>query len=169
VNGLRWLWCAGRARKAWPRLMSAVIVAALLAAVVRLVVVPVDTWPPSWCSRQREMPAYSAIVTYVNQLPGRQLIFVRYDDRHFWGDSWVNNGADVASQKVIWARDTEPRESNLPLICAYPGRELLLLTPPDEGFTRPPSAGSWEHVPIDQFLKPYTSPAGSTCADRLVH
>jgi hypothetical protein len=114
-------------------------------------------------------------VAHVDQLPGRQLIFVRYGKGHFWGDSWINNGADLASQKVIWARDTEPQESNLPLICAYPGRQILLLTPPNAGFTRPPSTGTWEQVPIDQFLKPYASPAGSTChnstsiPDRLVH
>lgn len=155
VQGLRWLRAAGRRRALYQRLLGAIALSIMGTLMVRLVVVPTNSWPPSWCSWQREMPGYGAIVKYLQQLPGKQLVFVHYDSRHPWPDSWIDNGAEVASQKVIWARDTEPLESNVPLICAYPGRRLFLLTPPDEGYTGTPERSDSVRISIAEFLKPY--------------
>ena len=49
------------------------------------------------------------ITSIMEAKPGRQLVIVRYRPDHFWGYSWINNGYDIPTQHVIWARDTEPR------------------------------------------------------------
>ncbi len=73
------------------------------------------------------------------QIPGRLLVFVRYAPQHAFQDEWVYNGADIAAERVIWARDLGPQE-DLKLIAAYPGRTLLLLEPDD----RPPQLSPYQ-------------------------
>jgi hypothetical protein len=46
----------------------------------------------------------------LEQQPGRQLVFVRYTDRHLLQDEWVYNEPDLPSSKVIWARVMTPSE-----------------------------------------------------------
>jgi hypothetical protein len=166
VQAFRWLRAAGRRHAIAGKILNGTVLAIALTLAARLVVVPVESWPPSWASWQHEIPAYGAVLQYTEKMPGKQLIFVRYGPHHPWPDSWINNGADVASQKVIWARDTEPLESNTPLICAYPGRQVLLLTPPDRGFTRPPDPGASVNVPVEEFLKRYPAGTESACVER---
>jgi hypothetical protein len=62
----------------------------------------------------------------LDRAPGKQLVFVRYGAMHTF-EEWVYNGADIDSQRVIWARDLG--EENQRLIAYYPGRTLWLLQP----------------------------------------
>ena len=128
---------------------------------VRLIVVPMNTLPSNWASRTADIPAYQAITGIMEAKPGRQLVIVRYRPNHFWGYSWINNGYDIQTQHVIWARDTEPLESNRPLLCAFKDRQVWLLTPPEEGFIPPPDrTASWDPATAEQFLTPYPLPTG---------
>jgi hypothetical protein len=45
-----------------------------------------------------------AIDRELAQLPGKQLVFVRYGPRHVFTE-WVYNGAEIDGQRVVWARD----------------------------------------------------------------
>jgi hypothetical protein len=69
----------------------------------------------------------------LSQIPGKLLVFVRYSPRHIFQDEWVYNGADIANERIIWARDLGGEE-NRKLAAAYPGRTALLLEPD----SRPP-------------------------------
>jgi len=60
-------------------------------------------------------------------LPGKLLIFVQYWPQHQFQEEWVYNGADIDSQRVVWARDLGP--DNERLIRYYGDRQVLLLEP----------------------------------------
>jgi hypothetical protein len=62
------------------------------------------------------------------QLPGKQLVFVRYWSQHIFQDEWVYNAADVDGARVVWARDLGPAE-NEKLRRYYPDRTVWLLEP----------------------------------------
>ena len=161
LNGLRWMRVSARHNAIWLKLLRGTLAAVMVMFFVRLVVVPMNTLPSNWASRTAEIPAYEAITGIMEAKPGRQLVIVRYRPNHFWGYSWINNGYDIPTQHVIWARDTEPGESNLPLLCAFKDRQVWLLTPPEEGFIPPPDrTASWNPATAEQFLTPYPLPTG---------
>jgi hypothetical protein len=65
---------------------------------------------------------------------------------------------------VIWARDTEPAESNLPLLCAFKDRQVWLLVPPEAGFIPAPDrTASRNAAAARQFLQPYPITPVSAC------
>ncbi len=64
----------------------------------------------------------------LEQLPGQQLVIVRYSAGHDSIDEWVYNAPDIDSSKVIWAREMDAAE-NLELIRYYPGRRVWLVQP----------------------------------------
>jgi hypothetical protein len=61
-------------------------------------------------------------------MSGKLIVMVRYWPQHQFQDEWVYNGADIDSQRVIWARDLGDVE-NEKLRLRYPDRKLLLLEP----------------------------------------
>ena len=86
---------------------------------------PYETWDAlNHANPERRIFVRDAL----NQFPGKLLVFVRYAPQHIFQEEWVYNGADPASERVIWARDLGARE-DLELIACYPGRTLLLLEP----------------------------------------
>jgi hypothetical protein len=164
LNGLRWMRVSARHNAIWLKLLRGTLAAVMVMFVVRLVVVPMNTLPSNWASRTADIPAYQAITGIMEAKPGRQLVIVRYRPDHFWGYSWINNGYDIPTQHVIWARDTEPAESNLPLLCAFKDRQVWLLTPPEEGFIPPPDRTAfWDPATAEQFLAPYPVAEASVC------
>ncbi len=161
LNGLRWMRVSARHNAIWLKLLRGTLAAVMVMFFVRLMVVPMNTLPSNWASRTADIPAYQAITGIMEAKPGRQLVIVRYRPNHFWGYSWINNGYDIPTQHVIWARDTEPLESNRPLLCAFKDRQVWLLTPPEEGFIPPPDrTASWDPATAEQFLTPYPLPTG---------
>jgi hypothetical protein len=156
LNGLRAMCAAGRQNEIWLKLLRGTLAAVILMFFVRLIVVPVNAYPSNWASRPADIPGYDAIHKIMESKPGMQLVIVHYRPVHFYGYSWINNGYDIPTQHVIWARDTEPGASNLPLLCAFKDRQAWLLVPPERGFTAPPDrTASWQPAAAEQFLQPY--------------
>ena len=64
----------------------------------------------------------------LEQFPGRQLVIVRYSDRHNPFNEWVYNSADIDNAKVIWAREMDDA-NNRQLIRYYKDRKVWLVQP----------------------------------------
>ncbi len=164
LNGLRWMCVGARHSVLWIKLLRGTLAAVMVMFFVRLMVVPEDTFPPNWASLTGDIPGYEDIHRAMESKPGRQLVIVRYRPDHFWGYSWINNGYDIPTQHVLWARDMEPDESNLPLLCAFKGRHVWLLIPPERGFTPPPDRTASGHfAAVEQFLEPYPAATATAC------
>ncbi|MGC2399217.1 MAG: hypothetical protein WA510_05525 [Acidobacteriaceae bacterium] len=164
LNGLRLMRAAARRNVLWLKLLRGTLAAVLLMFLVRLIVVPMNTLPANWASQTADIPAYQAVTGIMEAKPGKQMVVVRYRPDHFWAYSWINNGYDIPSQHVIWARDTEPGESNAPLLCAFQDRKVWLLVPPEEGYIRAPDkTAPWNPAAAEQFLQPYPVTPGSVC------
>lgn len=78
--------------------------------------------------------------TQLAQVPGKQLVFVRYWPKHTVTE-WVYNGANIDSQAVVFARDLGAPE-NEQLRSYYPDRRVWLLEPD----ARPPRLSPYEVV-----------------------
>jgi hypothetical protein len=156
INGLRWMCVMARRREIGVKLLRGTLAAVVVMFFVRLVVVPKNAFPPTWASQTADIPGYADINRIMERKAGRQLVIVRYRPDHFWGYSWINNGYDIPTQHVVWARDTEPLESNVPLLCYFKDRQAWLLVPPEKGFIPPPDrTAAWDSAPAEQFLEPY--------------
>jgi hypothetical protein len=68
------------------------------------------------------------IESRLEQLPGRQLVIVRYSPEHNSLDEWVYNAADIDNSKVVWAREMD-RSENLELMHYYKDRTVWLVQP----------------------------------------
>ena len=73
------------------------------------------------------------ILKDVEQMPGKQLVLVRYGPQHDPKIEWVYNGADIDGSTVVWARDMGSRD-NQELLHYFSNRKVWLLeadnTPP---------------------------------------
>jgi hypothetical protein len=67
----------------------------------------------------------AAVLAQLSAEPGRQLVFVRYGPDHVVHDEWVANGADLASEPVLFVRDRGGDDARL--LAAFPGRRAWLL------------------------------------------
>ena len=160
LNGLRWMRVWARHHVVGLKMLRGTLASIVCMIFVRLMIVPGNTFPPNWASQTSDIPGFRDITRMMESKPGKQLVMVRYRPGHFWGYSWINNGYDIATEHVIWARDTEPLESNLPLLCAFQDRQVWLLTPPEEGFMPPPDrTAAWDAAAAGRFLQPYPSTA----------
>jgi hypothetical protein len=165
LNGLRWMYLANRRSATGIKLLRGTLASVVVMFFVRLVVVPVHTFPPNWASQTAGIPGYDDITHIMEAKAGRQLVIVRYRAHHFWGFSWINNGSDLPNQHIVWARDTEPLESNLPLLCLFKDRQAWLLIPPEVGFLPPPDrTAKWDSTAAEQFLRPYPREESPACA-----
>jgi hypothetical protein len=166
LNGLRWMRVRGRRSVVWLKLMRGTLASIVIMAAVRLIVVPTAGFPTwaTWMNLDGQTPAWQDIHHIMESKTGKQLVIVRYGPDHLWQNDWINNGYDIPTQHVIWARDTEPGESNLPLLCAFKDRQVWLLTPPEEGFIPPPDrTAPWNPAAAEQFLQPYPVGRASVC------
>ena len=73
--------------------------------------------------------ARANVLAHLSSLPGRQLAIVRYSLNHaLLAPDWVDNDADIDSQKVVWARDMGP-DQNRELFQYYKDRRVWLVEP----------------------------------------
>jgi hypothetical protein len=118
----------------WVRLTVTLCV---MLAGVRLLAAPlhlsIPEWPPSKWSASWYGPAdfgreRAQIESKLEQVPGRQLVIVRYSSDHNPLNEWVYNAPDVDGSKVIWAREMDAAD-NLELIHYYQDRHVWLVQP----------------------------------------
>ncbi|MGA2671591.1 MAG: hypothetical protein ABSE99_00070 [Terracidiphilus sp.] len=109
----------------------------LLLAGLRLFAGPlhlmVPEWPAGEWSGMWYGPGYfgterAGMEAQLEQLPGPQLVLVRYSSDHYPLDEWVYNAADIDGSKVVWAREMDDAD-NLDLIRYYRGRKVWLVQP----------------------------------------
>lgn len=82
----------------------------------------------SWYQKAPPSFGRSAIEKQLLQLPGNQLVIVRYKPDHEPFTEWVYNQADIDGAKVIWARELDTNE-NQRLLAFYKDRQSWLLEP----------------------------------------
>ena len=85
----------------------------------------------------------AAIQKALAEVPGKQLVVVRYWPQHIFQQEWVYNAADVDGARVVWARDLGTDENDK-LRRYYPDRTIWLLEPD----ARPPKLSRYEAAPV---------------------
>jgi len=68
-----------------------------------------------------------AIGDQLARAPGKQLVFVRYGQRHMF-HNWIHNAADIDGSRIVWARDLGAEEDEQ-LLRYYPDRKAWLVEP----------------------------------------
>jgi hypothetical protein len=68
------------------------------------------------------------VVRTLQNLPGQQLVLVRYAKDHIPEHDWVYNAADIDAAKVVWAWDMD-EQKNLELLEYFKNRRVWLLEP----------------------------------------
>jgi hypothetical protein len=91
------------------------------------------SWPPSnwnftWYGPEHDGVERAQIESQLEQLPGKQLVIVKYWPGHYPFDEWVYNEASIDSAKVLWAREMSATD-NAELIRYYKGRTVWLVEP----------------------------------------
>jgi hypothetical protein len=104
-----------------------------------------ETW--DWINHENP-GGRNSIDRQLAQVPGEQLVFVRYWPQHIFRDEWVSNAADIDRARVVWARDAGAAE-NEKLRQYYPGRRVWLLEPD----ARPPKLSPFER-PLEGGASP---------------
>jgi len=80
-----------------------------------------------------------AILQQLTNLPGKQLVVVRYDADHNIHDEWVFNGAEIDGAKVLWARELDAAQ-NAALLQYFRDRTVWLVRPDEDNLELLPYA-----------------------------
>ncbi len=131
VEGLRYLW---QQRREFERaFVIAVCLTVVMAALTR------QTGGAVMNTRSTFQSARKLIAQQLESKPGEHLVLVSYDlERHYPGNELVHNGADLSSQRVLWAR-SKGAGTDLDLCYAYPDRTFWSLTTDDQNVSLHPS------------------------------
>jgi len=89
---------------------------------------PVNQWVWQWYGPDHWGTERAQIQAGLQQLPGKQMVIVRYTPDHYPLDEWVYNGADIDHSKVVWAREMDTAD-NKELIDYYRDRKVWLVEP----------------------------------------
>jgi hypothetical protein len=97
---------------------------------------PIQEWPPAewalgWYGPDHFGVQRAGVEHILEQLPGLQLVLVRYSPKHNPYDEWVYNAADIDHSKVIWAREMDDA-SNRELLHYYKNRTAWLVQPDNQ-------------------------------------
>jgi hypothetical protein len=90
--------------------------------------IPVNNWNCTWFGPGIYGQERAAFKSQLEQMPGGQLVIVRYGSKHNTLNEWVYNDPDIDDSKVVWAREMDA-EDNLKLIHYYANRKVWLAEP----------------------------------------
>ena len=89
---------------------------------------PVSFWSDKWYGTDHFGTERARVESGLEQLPGQQLVIVRYSARHNRLDEWVYNSPDIYTSKVVWAREMDTAH-NLDMVHYYADRKVWLVEP----------------------------------------
>jgi hypothetical protein len=89
---------------------------------------PASSWTDRWYGPDHFGTERARVQAAFEQMPGRQLVLVRYSDKHNPLHEWVYNAADIDDAKVVWAREMDSTD-NRELIGYYRDRTVWLVQP----------------------------------------
>jgi hypothetical protein len=89
---------------------------------------PVSYWNFSWYGPDHFGTEHARVENDLDQLPGKQLVIVRYSPLHNPLNEWVYNAADIDGAKIVWAREMNAA-ANLELMRYYKDRNVWLVQP----------------------------------------
>lgn len=89
---------------------------------------PTSNWNFTWFGPEHYGVERAQIKARLEQIPGKQLVIVRYTPHHEPEDEWVYNRSDIDDAKVVWARDMSAAD-NLELLHYYNDRKAWLAEP----------------------------------------
>jgi hypothetical protein len=95
---------------------------------LRLAAWPGSQWSSTWHGPGRLGAARARVQRRLEELPGKQLVIVRYSPQHSSLDEWVYNAPDIDGSTLVWAREMDAA-SNLELIHYYKDRTAWLVQP----------------------------------------
>ncbi len=72
------------------------------------------------------LAARAQVAAQLREMPGQQLVIVRYSAQHDPNAEWVYNRAGIDRAKIVWARDI-PGVSLSPLLCYFHDRHVWLI------------------------------------------
>jgi hypothetical protein len=76
---------------------------------------------------KRDFAAQRArVLNFLDRIPGKQLVFVRYGPKHDIHHEWVYNRADIDAANIVWARSMGAGQ-DAKLMAYYPDRRVWLL------------------------------------------
>jgi hypothetical protein len=85
-------------------------------------------WNVSWYGPDHFGVERAKVEAELENLPGNQLVIVRYGSTHIPFNEWVYNAADIDGSKVVWAREMDSAD-NSELIHYYKDRQVWLVQP----------------------------------------
>jgi hypothetical protein len=89
---------------------------------------PASNWTDRWYGPDHFGTERARVQAALEGQPGRQLVLVRYSDKHNPQDEWVYNAADIIDSKVVWAREMDSKD-NRELIDYFRDRTVWLVQP----------------------------------------
>jgi hypothetical protein len=126
-------------------LSRAVVVLCLIMVPIQTHILSAAPKPGSWGALGTER---AAIINQLSSQRGGQIVIVRYGPAHDPLLEWVFNGADIDSQKVIWARDMGSQNDEL--LEYYKNRRVWML----EADEVPPKLSQYSCVDLhDEHLR----------------
>ena len=87
---------------------------------------PASNWSWTWYGPDLYGSERAQIESRLEDLPGKQLVIVRYGPQRNGLDQWVYNSADIDNSKVIWAREMGATD-DLDLMHHYKDRKVWLV------------------------------------------
>jgi hypothetical protein len=89
---------------------------------------PASNWTDRWYGPDHFGTERARVQAGFEAQPGRQLVLVRYSEKHNPLDEWVYNSADIDDAKVVWAREMSSTD-NRELIGYFRDRSVWLVQP----------------------------------------
>ena len=142
----KWTW---HKRPVGLALVRAIPVIAIATLVLRVIAIPMHAHiEPAWPRGNLDR---AQVLRCLEQMPGKHLVLVRYDETHSIHLEWVYNAADIDGSKVVWARDMGEHD-NQELLEYYPGRRVWLALPD----AHPPALEA-----LPKYFRANTSPSAT--------
>ena len=89
---------------------------------------PAIAWNFMWYGPDHFGTERARVEADLKELPGKQLVIVRYSGQHNPFDEWVYNSADIDGSKIVWAREMDSA-NNQEIVNYYKDRKAWLVQP----------------------------------------